>query len=395
MDDALYMTAEAAADALGVNVTTIYTYVSRGQIRSQREPGKRSRRYWRTDVMALVGGGDVLPDAPDLRRTLVESSAITLITPDGHYYRGKSALELAKTATLEEVASLLWQAPNHELFTHDLPRVPELGPGAHMSGELSPLQRAIALLFNVEQANPRAYDLSPQGYRRSGVDVLRCVAAAGLGARELSTEPMHRFMVRTLNAPESLAEVVRFFLVLAADHELDPTTYTVRAAANTGVTPYAASIAGLVSASGRRLTYGQGSSVARLLDEIESAADPREPILRRVREGERLPGFASRTYAQGDPRARTLLARLRETLGDHTLVKRTISAAEAAHEAVGAYVDFALPSQVLAHIVGLREQQGILLRIARVVGWIAHAMEQYHERDLVRPHVPYSGELPL
>jgi citrate synthase len=29
-----------------------------------------------------------------------------------------------------------------------------------------------------------------------------------------------------------------------------------------------------------------------------------------------------------------------------------------------------------------------------VVGWIAHAMEQYHERDLVRPHVPYAGDLP-
>ncbi|MBS0332583.1 MAG: citrate synthase, partial [Proteobacteria bacterium] len=181
---------------------------------------------------------------------------------------------------------------------------------------------------------------------------------------------------------------------LAADHELDPTTYAVRAAANTGVTPYAASIAGLVSASGRRLTYGQGSSVVRLLDEIEAAADPREPILRRVREGERLAGFASRTYPNGDPRARAMLGVLERELGDHPLLRRTLAAAEAAHEAVGAHVDFALPSQVLAHVLGMRAQQGILLRIARVVGWIAHAMEQYHERDLVRPHAAYAGELP-
>ncbi|MBS0332995.1 MAG: citrate synthase, partial [Proteobacteria bacterium] len=211
MEDPLYMTAEEAAQALGVEVATIYTYVSRGQIRSQRAPGERRRRYWRTDVIALKGGDDVLPDAPDLRRTLVESSAITLITPEGHYYRGKSALELAKTATLEEVAALLWQAPRQDLFTNDLPRVPAFGPGAEISSAIDPLHRAIALLFNVEQANPRAYDLSPQGYRRSGVDVLRCVAAAGLGAAELSAEPMHHFAVRALNGPESLVDVVRYF----------------------------------------------------------------------------------------------------------------------------------------------------------------------------------------
>ena len=188
--------------------------------------------------------------------------------------------------------------------------------------------------------------------------------------------------------------MIRHFAVLAADHELDPTTYAVRAAANTGVTPYAAAIAGLVSPSGRRLTFGQSSSVARLLDEIETAADPRDPIVRRIREGEPLPGFASKNYPKGDPRAKSLLDVLRAVDGDDPDLRRLDLAAAAVHEATGALPDFVLPAQVLARKVDLRHNQSALLRIARVVGWIAHAMEQYHERELVRPHATYAGELP-
>jgi citrate synthase len=32
--------------------------------------------------------------------------------------------------------------------------------------------------------------------------------------------------------------------------------------------------------------------------------------------------------------------------------------------------------------------------LGRVVGWIAHAMEQYHRNALVRPHAAYVGPLP-
>ena len=394
MTDGLYMTADEAAEALGVSVTTVYAYVSRGLIRSQRVAGSKSRNYWRDDVAKVARGGRDEPPLPPLQRNLVETTSITLITEQGHFYRGRPALELARTETLEAIAALLWQAPEAEIFTDDLPRAPTGGPGAQLGDELSPLQRAIAMLFNVEHANPRAYDLSPAGYRRSGADVLRCVAAACLGVATPSTAPFHVFAIGALGAPERYLDVIRHFAVLAADHELDPTTYAVRAAANTGVTPHAAAIAGLVSSSGRRLTFGQSSSVSRLLDEIDAAADPRDPIVRRIREGEPLPGFASKNYPKGDPRAKSLLDLLRAVDGDDRDLRRLDLAAAAVREATGALPDFVLPAQVLARKVDLRHNQSALLRIARVVGWIAHAMEQYHERDLVRPHAAYAGELP-
>ncbi|MDB5432022.1 MAG: binding domain protein excisionase family [Caulobacter sp.] len=69
-------------------------------------------------------------------------------------------------------------------------------------------------------------------------------------------------------------------------------------------------------------------------------------------------------------------------------------AARTVLEATGARPDFVLPALMLGRRIGLRQDHRALVRVARVVGWIAHAMEQYHERDLVRPHATYSGELP-
>jgi citrate synthase len=45
-DNARFVNAKAAADALGVTVTTLYAYVGRKQIRTQRIPGSKQRGYW-------------------------------------------------------------------------------------------------------------------------------------------------------------------------------------------------------------------------------------------------------------------------------------------------------------------------------------------------------------
>jgi citrate synthase len=389
----LYLSAEETAELLGVSVATVYAYVSRGQIRSQRVEGSKARKYWRADVLRLAKQ-DNAASAEVLQTNLVERSAITLITPHGHYYRGQSALRLAETATLEETAALLWQADEAAVFGGDLPHIPADGPDARLPDDLNPLQRAIAKLFSVEHANPRAYDLSPEGYRRSGADVLRCVAAACVGAPHPSREPLHSFVVDSLGADRRYLDLVRRLFVLSADHELDPTTYAVRAAANTGVTPYAAAIAGLVTSSGRRLIFGQSASVTRLMEEISDAPDPRDPIVRRVREGEPLPGFASKNYPSGDPRAIALLQAFRDVAGDDRDFKRLEAAAATAHEMSGAHVDFVLAAILISRKVDLKRDQSGLIRLARVAGWIAHAMEQFHERDLVRPHAIYAGPLP-
>lgn len=55
---------------------------------------------------------------------------------------------------------------------------------------------------------------------------------------------------------------------MGADQELDPTTYAVRAVANTGATPYYAAIVGFSAFRGRRLQFGRSEPVQRPIEDI-------------------------------------------------------------------------------------------------------------------------------
>src|SRR5690606_37127685 len=55
-DDHLYLSAEEAAGILGVNLPTLYAYVSRKNIRSVKVEGSRKRRYWAADIERLTKG---------------------------------------------------------------------------------------------------------------------------------------------------------------------------------------------------------------------------------------------------------------------------------------------------------------------------------------------------
>jgi citrate synthase len=66
-----YLTAAEAAGMLGVKVTTLYSYASRGRIQSYRRGIKRERFYRRDDIEALLkmrptvdlsDDGDPIPD---------------------------------------------------------------------------------------------------------------------------------------------------------------------------------------------------------------------------------------------------------------------------------------------------------------------------------------------
>jgi citrate synthase len=72
-------------------------------------------------------------------------------------------------------------------------------------------------------------------------------------------------------------------------------------------------------------------------------------------------------------------------------VRRLRLAIEAAAEATGLQPDFALPNAVLARRLGIDFGP---VYLGRVVGWIAHAAEQYQTQDLKRPRAMYVGPLP-
>ncbi|MFI5053259.1 MAG: MerR family transcriptional regulator, partial [Acidimicrobiia bacterium] len=102
-----WLSAAEAIARLGVRPQTLYAYVSRGLVESERVTGTRTSRYSRADIERLAGRA---------RRTrsgsgpeIVIDSGLTLLDPEGHlYYRGWDATQAAVDATYEQVAEWLW-----------------------------------------------------------------------------------------------------------------------------------------------------------------------------------------------------------------------------------------------------------------------------------------------
>src|SRR5690242_9232219 len=115
MADANWLSAAEAARRLGVKRETLYAYVSRGLIRSAPGSGAtRRRRYAREDVERARRRGEdrrdpavIATHALNLGSPVLES-AITLIEGGRLHYRGYDAVELSRSRSIAEVASLIW-----------------------------------------------------------------------------------------------------------------------------------------------------------------------------------------------------------------------------------------------------------------------------------------------
>lgn len=389
---------------LGIAVPSLYAYVGRKGIRSQAIPGSRSRLYWREDVEKIAkrhsktGAGTVKWDS-----VLVPQTRITLITDEGPFYRGHSAVRLAETgATLEDVAAILWEQEASALFPNTPPPAPETVRKARAALEgLTITEQAGSLLPLLERSNPRNYDRTSLGFARAGADLLRWLAAMGL-PEDPTAEPIHLVLARYWRAPKGYDDLIRRVLVLLADHELTADTYAVRAVANTGCTPHQAVLAGIVANSGYRMTQGRLAAVRRFVEEVVTSDDPGRPVIERYRDAEALPGFeggpveASEdgVHAGRDARAVTLLNTLAASHGDDPEVQRLLKAVEVAREGLGAEPNIRLAYLFLERKLKVQPGDVSLKVVGRMVGWIAHAFEQMEGGQMVRPRTAYVGPLP-
>lgn len=390
----LYLSAAEAAGELSVSPATLYAYVSRGLIRSEPIADSRARRYRADDVRALKGkrGAGAGARGSDDGELPVLDSEICTITVDGPLYRGVDAVSLAQTATLEQTATLLWDANETDPFAPgNLPVVSAaMRAIAETTREEAPLSRAIAVLSLAGSVDPRAFNRSKEGRAQIGARVMRLAASAILGT-EPAAEKLHR-QVAAAWAPENAAAeaLIRRALVLLADHELNPSTFALRCAVSTGLNLYDATIAGLVALKGPR-HGGAGPLAAQMVAEL-AEGDLAARIRERAALGERIPGFGHSVYKHGDQRAEDLLAALARAGFDRRLA---VEAPALIHEATGLYpnIDFALA--VLIRGLGLPIGRELaLFAIARTAGWIAHGMEQLQSGRLIRPRARYTGPAP-
>jgi citrate synthase len=389
----LYINAEEAAAQLGVSITTLYTYISRRGIRSQQVPGTKKRLYWRSDIERIRAGKGHTVISPAVIGQ--QDSELTLLTPDGPYYRGQSAIELSESYTLEETAALLWGVDSTSVFG-DTPAVAPVKLRAlyDVFKDATLADKAIGILPSIERANPRAYDLSHEGMCRTGADLMRWYAAFFTDREKTSCEPLHIQTAAVCNGGDEVADLIRRILVISADHGFGAGTYAVRAVASTGVTPYRSVLAGFAIAPGRRNVLGAIGAIIRLLSELTTSADPQSVIAKRMQEGEDLPGFRiAWPYVNGDPRARAVLKHLQRIRGDDPGVAKALAAFDYAEAELGRYPGFGMVNELVARVIGLPSRE-CLYPLGRCAGWVAHSIERYAAADADPPVANYRGILP-
>jgi citrate synthase len=399
--DRYYLTAEQAADALGITRATLYAYASRGQLRSQAIPGRpQVRRYYREDIERLRERKETRRDPTKAAArglhwgSPVLESGITLIHDGKVYYRGQDAVKLAESASLEQVAALLWAAEEFErkgLF--EQPLVLSLRQLAKLrSCAKSPLMMFQAALPIAAAMDLASYDLRPAAVRQTGARIIQLMTTIIAGRNWQA--PVHR-VLQAAWAPrkDEISEVIRTALVLCADHELNASAFTARCAASAGASPYDVMSAAIATFKGYK-HGGAAERVLALFAETETPKAARARIANRLRRGERVPGFGHPLYPAGDPRA-ALLLRLAEASRNETEWQRVRSLRKAGSELLHDLPNLDFGLAAVTRTYGLPDQAPVLLfALGRTTGWIAHAIEEYASGQLIRPRARYTGPPP-
>jgi citrate synthase len=379
-----WIAAEEAKARLGVRAQTLYAYVSRGRVSVRPDPRDPRRSLYRAaDIAALAERKSRSRRVADVAAGAISwgepvlSSEITTVQGGRLFYRGRDAIRLSETETLESVARLLRGGHGAALKRTQRPKPPE-------SPDMT--ARAYLALARLAATDPPARGRAPLALAVEAATLLDVLTDAVAG--EVGGGAIHNRLAFAwgLGPGGPGADLIRRVLVLVADHELNASAFAARVAASTGASLAAAALAGLATLSGPR--HGGATEAVRRFAAEAAELGPRGAIQARLADDRALPGFGHNLYPDGDPRAAALLERFQPP-------PELARLAELVQAITGQppNVDFALIAGCEALKLP-KDAPFALFAVARCAGWIAHAIEQGQADALIRPRARYVGPEP-
>ncbi|MGF1647898.1 MAG: citrate synthase [Kineosporiaceae bacterium] len=363
---------------------------------------------------------------PGLRGVVVTETGIGDVRgEEGFYhYRQYSAVDLARSRSFEDVWFLLWRGrlpgprEAEELRTavaraRVLPpavatALPAIASATARTSPLAGLRAALSLLAAEEGFRPVLDTDRPA----READCLRIcavtptiLAALHRAGRGLPAVPPRddlgsaaswlHLLTGTDPDPRRVQALSRY-LVAAADHGFNASTFTARVVASTGADVGAVVTAALAAFAGP-LHGGAPDRALEALDEIGTPERVDDWVRETVAAGRRVMGFGHAVYRTADPRA-LLLREVAEGLGGGR-----VELAAAVERRVVAVLAELKPGRRLD--VNVEYWAGVVMEacgippvmftptfaVSRVVGWCAHLLEQAADPRLIRPSARYAG----
>ena len=410
-DERDYVPREEALRLLGVKRPTLYTYVSRGWIRSLPLNEGRKHVFSREDIqrmhtrsMARAGAAARAEGAMRYGEPGI-TTRITEITPEGPRYRNRLALDLARQGSaFESVAVLLWTGAWHDDPLRWPADPPDFHPddlikavgGGQAFDEILKCLACTVLALGVRTRS--AAELQ----RGDTLDAARKIIQVMTGMLGMLSprrrytpvrpgEPLAVGVARALGIPPTreTCYALNAMMVLCADYELTPANFTARIVASSGSDLHACVAAGLCAHA--------GSMTGQLCDRLEELLldnASRQSLGRRLetvrKSGVRVYGFNHPLYPKGDPRADWLIALARTLKPKSRAGQNAIWFLERVQEDCHMYPG--IPAGLVALAVALnlpRRSAPAIWGIARTAGQIAHVLEQRNAGFVLRPRARF------
>lgn len=366
---------------LGVRPQTVYAYVSRGKLEVMPDPADARRSLYRAEQVAGLAKRKL---AGRKHETLAANAlfgaepsmptALCSFVRGRPHYRGQDAVDLARSATLEEVAQLLWGADQPVDFSCSAKTAPA------KPGRLAAFTALAGLAATGHSTRGRLTRV----LHHEGQSLVGQLANA-FGASP-GSKPLHLRIAQGWRKTTRVADLLRTAMVLLADHELTSSAFAARIAASTGASLPACLLAGLATLSGPLHGDASGRVQALFSDVMRLGED--KVMDNHLSTGLSLAGFGHHLYPDGDPRAAALLTLFEPP----DIIARFIE--KVTHlTGMQPNVDVALAALVAHHRLPA-DAAFALFATARSVGLLAHGMEQLAEPQVIRPRGRYVGPMP-
>ncbi|MHB0802299.1 citrate/2-methylcitrate synthase [Bacillus thuringiensis] len=331
-------------------------------------------------------------------------------------YRGYDITYLVEQYSFEEVAYLLWfrKFPNHSelsdftkqlrterlLPTYIYNLIRELPSNMHVMNQLETIISSLS---------------TPSSTHTPYKESIRLVAAFPVIIAALYRKHMNMPIINpdfTLSHIENFlymltgsvphhmhVQTLEKYLILTMEHGLNASTFTARVIASTNSDMVSAVVGGIRALKGP-LHGGALSEVLYMLYELEGLPnkDVTAYLLQKIQSKQKIMGFGHRMYQTKDPRSEQLKKLLLETKNKDPFTQLAFFIETEGTRLLHAH-KYALYPNVDFYAAVVLKQIGLnpllftpTFSMSRIIGWIAHIIEQREEHTIFRPKSKYIGD---
>jgi citrate synthase len=340
-----------------------------------------------------------------------------------YHYREHSAVDLARTRTVEDVWQLMLDGAlpdataasrfaaevrsRRELPVALLDVLPRIAELTAAGDALAGLRATVPLVSAAHRLRP-LYDEDPGQRRQDALTIGAAVSTilAALWRHSNGDNPVqprddldhaadYLWMLTGSEPSDRARQAINAYLVSTIDHGFNASTFTARVVASTGADLGAAITAALGSLSGP-LHGGAPSRALQLLD-LGSPDRAATYVREQVAAGGRIMGFGHAVYRTEDPRSALMKQialgfggpRVELAVEIETAVLQTLEEVKPGR-ALRTNVEFY--AALVMEAAGIPPQMfTATFAVARVLGWTAHALEQARSGKIIRPASRYVG----